>query len=1148
MPITGSASFFSDGSAMRYRADFQGADALYNSFEIKTHGTDKYIAFDRLYLFASYNKKTDNLFNGELDLTGRIGFNPLTSAGTISLKRFSLGTDEYFNAFLTVSTQNNEIRIASENITTGQLALENLNVYILPTAKELSIAVSLSGEDEKKIDMFASLTYASNPKEDNRHLEVSTTIASFSVFDLMQMASPFSKTVINPPLGKNYLSDSSISADIFFTTDFNKVVYNVPNMVFTAQDVVGRFSFAGTDRMFTLSESVITRNGVDLIVSARYNFANPSDVGFVFSAKYKDLSWNVEGQILDKTTLVVRDPNGLHVYGNLSNSGGISGYMEGIDFPFLVNNKTVYLNFYITMRYTSSDFWYVDVARFNAREINKSLGINYMSVSGAVDNDGASFRNLLIRDNIGELAGSVNFSWDTDFSFLNFLVNLTDGRENGENYYAEGIVKKNHLNMTLSASEMRLDRLLKNDKGGKGTGPVYLTGNAEISGDSIKAFKAKCDLDSLYFKDNAIKASGKVLFTNDELNASDLKLEYDKIKVTLPVLQLDRVENFAKISGDIQGVVLNKWLQGNFRLDANFQDIDSWLEISQVLASIKGTFKADKLLYGPEEQDPFSFSFANNNGTVSVSGGPKNMVKFEMDREGTFFTSLSNPLPVRSTIVGVYKDGIINAHCSDFYMDLSAIWKLAGNVPDFSIAGGYVTGKVDIRGSIFDPEFYGTARGTSFRFLVPNYISQEIKPVPFNAVLEGNEIIFGPVPTTVGNGGGTISGWLRFEKWIPDNVGMEITVPRNTPIPYSLNIAGFLAKGNISGRLNILHENKSMDISGSLLTNNTEMGVIMDEVLAHNEMEKPLIPIVVNLTITTGPVAEFIWPNTSAPILRANPEIGTEVTVFADSQTGQFSIESDINIRSGEIYYFDRSFYIKQGNLTIRENDQQFAPRISARAEIRERTDSGPVTVSMIIENEPLLSFVPRFESSPSLTQLEIYSLLGHSMYTAGGIEGGSDNAGRVLLGSTTDVLSQVFANSELGQIVGIRQFERKIRNWLNLDMFSVRTKFIQNAVVSSAFGQTTVDRTSRVGNYFDNTTVYLGKYIGQDLFIQSMFRVRYDENSLTMGGLRIEPDIGIEFNTPLFNIRWDFLPESYNPEYWGIKDNSITLIWSKSF
>jgi hypothetical protein len=756
---------------------------------------------------------------------------------------------------------------------------------------------------------------------------------------------------------------------------------------------------------------------------------------------------------------------------------------------------------------------------------------------------------LLLRDNIGELAGSVNFSWDTDFSYLQFLVNLTDGREKGENYYAEGMVKKNHFEAVASVSGMRFDRLIRSYKGGKDTGAVFLTGQAEVTGDSINSFTAKCDLESLYIRDNAVKASALVVFTNDEFTASNLKLEYKDIKAVFPLLQLNLSESYAKADGDIQGIVMNKWLESNFELNANFNDINSWLEIKQALASVNGSFKADKIQYGFEDQEPFSFVFANNSGAVSVSGGPRNMLRLEMDSDGNFFTSLSAPMPIQSTIAGIYKDGIIDAHCSDLYMDLSALWELTGESADFAITGGYVTGKVDIRGPIMDPEFFGTARGTSIRFSVPKYISQDIKPVPFNAVLEGNELVFSSVAATVGNGGGTVSGWLRFENWIPENTGLEITVPRNTPIPYMFNITGFLAKGDAAGRLNIVREKETMEVSGDLFANNSELGISFDDVMQgrHDTDSPSKISTVVNLTVTTGPVVEFIWPNASAPILRANPEIGTVVDVFADTMTGQYSINSDITIRSGELYYFDRSFYIRQGNLVFRENDQQFAPRLSARAELRERTDSGPVTVSMIIENQPLLSFIPRFEASPVLTQLEIYSLLGHTMYAMSGNEGG-DTAQRVLLSSSADIISQFFANSELGQNISIRQFERMVRNLLNLDMFSVRTKIFQNYVIlnASTMGQPPVDRNSRVGNYFDNTSVYLGKYIGQDMFIQSMLAVRYDENSLTMGGLRFEPDIGIEFNTPLFDIRWDFFP--YSPENWFVNDMSITLRWRRSF
>jgi hypothetical protein len=88
------------------------------------------------------------------------------------------------------------------------------------------------------------------------------------------------------------------------------------------------------------------------------------------------------------------------------------------------------------------------------------------------------------------------------------------------------------------------------------------------------------------------------------------------------------------------------------------------------------------------------------------------------------------------------------------------------------------------------------------------------------------------------------------------------------------------------------------------------------------------------------------------------------------------------------------------------------------------------------------------------------------------------------------------------------------------------------------------VDRNATVGNYFDNTTVFGGKYLGQDVFLQGMLSMRYDANKI--GGLTIEPDFGLALQSPLFGIRWNFVPT--HRENWYVNDNSITLDFKWSF
>jgi len=181
------------------------------------------------------------------------------------------------------------------------------------------------------------------------------------------------------------------------------------------------------------------------------------------------------------------------------------------------------------------------------------------------------------------------------------------------------------------------------------------------------------------------------------------------------------------------------------------------------------------------------------------------------------------------------------------------------------------------------------------------------------------------------------------------------------------------------------------------------------------------------------------------------------------------------------------------------------------------------------------------------MTQLEIYSILGQNFTI---VQEDNNDAQRMLLTSTTDIVTQVIANSDvMSQFGFMRQFERQVRDITGLDMFSVRTRFVQNLFVTGAsnqfLNQNAVDR-NRVGNYFDNTSVSIGKYIGKDMFVQGMVKIKYDERSTILGGITFEPDFGIELQSPFFKIRWDFFP--YHPENWYINDSSISIIWSKSF
>jgi hypothetical protein len=1145
LQITGSSSFSYENGSMNYYTDIKSTNKELSlkkdSFSVDFHGNEKEIIINDFYV--SLESSANNLFFGSLGLSGNLQFDPFESHGIVYFDQFSLTGKDFFNAVFNISSNEKDILVSSENLVIAQTVIKEISAGFYSGEKETEINASVFFNESGSV--YLDAVFNVNPQE----IEATVTIDSLSLFDISEILRPFSGFLNIPAITRGRLKNSTISTDIFFSTDFNNIMYSAPNIVFNSEITNGLFSVYGTDRQVTLSEGIIFQDENEFVFSSNLNFSNLMDLSFTLNANYQDITWNIEGQILDRTTIIIRDSSGFHGYGNITSNGALSGYIEGINYPVLANSQTMLLNFYSSLRYDSFDFWHLDVDYFTARYSNDES--DFFKISGMADQNGASFREISYIDTSGTLLGSVDLSWDVNYSFLEFIINITDGRDTGEFYYARGMLKDDSINIDVSVSDMRINRFFKN------THPVLLSADASVSWDSIDSFNAGINLISLNSRldDNTIFGSVNIMLSNEELLVNNLKFDFAGFKTSLSELKFNISDGFIISKADIQGVVLERKIKGDIEINADFAKVNSWMELNKILRNFNGKLSVDNFTFGNITDEEFKLEFSGNDGAVSVKGGKNDMIRFEMDSDGVFFAGLSAPMPIHGNVAGTYKNGIINSQNNYFFIDMSTLFGIFSTQNEFLIKGGFITGKSDLTGPFWNPEFHGTARATSMRFQVPNFITEEILMAPIDVLAEGYEMIFDSVSFISGNGGGTVNGWFSFENWSPANIGLDISIPRETPVPYNINVFGFLANGIASGNLNMTVDtnNLMMEMKGDLFTNEADLSLNMDDIFANMENDKDseiVFNTIVELKVTAGSMVEFVWP-TATPILRATPEMGSVILIKSDTIAGQYSLNSNIKIRSGELYYFDRSFFIRQGSMVFKENETQFDPRITARAEIRDRSETGPVTISMIIENQPLFRFEPRFEASPGLTQLEIYSILGQNFDSIRGEEN-TEMATRFLLTSGTDLVMQLIAGSEaLSQFVFYRQIERQVRTFMRLDMFSVRTHFIQNAVATGVTGlgltagQNPIDRSNRLGNYFDNTTVFIGKYIGQDMFFQLMLPLKYDENRDAFGGLKLEPDIGIELQSPFMNIRWDIFP---NLDNWRMNDNSITLSWSKSF
>jgi hypothetical protein len=1144
------------GKGVEYRADLKGAvpDLLplgTTAFDLDARGDEKAVYFERASFDLMWKTGADSFPRGRFNYQGSVGFDPPAPNGTLTLSGFSLTGAEEMNAEIGIYTEGREISIFSETVTLGKMTLTALDGRAVFSSEDLHFALSalrFSGMETYGEVKLGSFSLEGTMEYAPRQIEASFMADSFSVDDLAEMIRPFVRGPDLPPLARSIGNDLSVTAEVFFTTDFEHLLYNIPRLVIAYNDgsreIAALLSVSGTDQRFDLSDGRILWSGGRFDLNGFADFANPMDIAFSMMINYQNLSWFFEGMILDYRSLSVQGSYGLSVYVGMTDDGGYSGYAQAEDIPVLIGEQFARLSLTGDFRYDASGRWSVDLNRLELLDILTPLSRTaHFSLSGQADQEGLRIPRIFFDDGGGVLQGRADASWPEDFSGFSGTMILEE--ENGEErYFLEGSLKERRLDLFLSFSRARPGRLLPNAHNAVADGFVSLTRDAG------GLFRANVRLSSLEarIQERELRASVSAWTDGELVIFNGLELRYADLEVLIPRLSLNRTEGTAETSVAVRGKPLGRELALDFSADVSFQPFESWLEYGKALSSFSGGIHVSGGYFDTIFADePFDFEFSRRQSRFSLSGGPKNMIRLSLSEGGAFYAGLSNPLPIRGSVTGTVRSGVIDARTTDLYVDLSALWRLLPLPGDREVAlnSGYATASVRVLGPLGDPEFFGSARGNSVRVQVFKFVTEDIRPVPFTVRIAGNEMRFGPVPAAVGKGEGTLAGWFRFDRWIPNVFSVDIRVPSETPIPFGFDIAGFLARGDASGYLNLAMEDAVLGVSGDLTANNTEISLNGEEIARAQNVdifEESVVPVAVNLNVAAGRKVEFVWPSAMMPILQAYADRGTTVNVTADSLAKRFTITSDVTIKTGEIFYFERSFYIREGTLVFRETESQFDPRISIRAEVRDRTDDGPVTISLIIDNAPLLSFTPRFEASPPLSQIEIFSLLGQSL--TGTPESSDGGAQQVFVNSTADILAQFGI---------IRRVERRIRDFLHLDMFSLRTQVLQNAVFSATGLQNPVDRTAGVGNYFDNTTVFLGKYIGRDMFIQSMLSMRYDKNNSAMGGLTFEPDIGIELQNPLFNIRWDFMPlyperMMANPEKMFIVGNSFTVTWRKSF
>ncbi len=526
----------------------------------------------------------------------------------------------------------------------------------------------------------------------------------------------------------------------------------------------------------------------------------------------------------------------------------------------------------------------------------------------------------------------------------------------------------------------------------------------------------------------------------------------------------------------------------------------------------------------------WAVALAGEGGLLTIDGGPDKSVRGTVAQDGSFTLDLAAPLPIQGQASGRFIQNQLDSDFSVTALDMRFINTATPNTDVFTFTTGSAQGSIRIFGPINDPDWVGYLDVIDAELeFAPS--PDPVRPINARLIFDGKSFTLPRTTTYSGDTKIEGEGLFYIDHWVPEGVELIFYADEYPGVHIAYAFDPIFVDGYATGAVRVRGDQTTTKLDGRIRANSCRIALMREEEEQQQKVSAvPAIPMFVDMDITTGKSVEFYWPAMNFPIVRTFAKQGEEVSLSVNEETGEFFMVGEVEIRGGEIFYFDRSFYLKQGHIDFEERIDEFDPWIYALAEIRER-DLNNEEIKIYLEaNNKISQFSPRFYSEPSRSDVEILNLIGGSIVNR--FE--ETNFGTAAVMLTSDII---------GQFGILTPFERAVRDVLNLDMFTVRTQFLQNVLIDRIRGDNLVENSF---NPLDNTTLTLGKYLGTDLFLEALVRFQNVEDLTSSSNIRTEGELNLEWVTPFFLLEWTLTPS--HPENLFLSDNSIGLSWKYSY
>lgn len=673
-----------------------------------------------------------------------------------------------------------------------------------------------------------------------------------------------------------------------------------------------------------------------------------------------------------------------------------------------------------------------------------------------------------------------------------------------ERYDAAVSIGGGELSLDAEVQRLPLDRLAALPFAGTASGRIRVSGPV-----AQPVISAELTSSDIFLNDHYLTLAAAATYDGAGIVIDDLAVDYQNHRVRGVTGRVDTALGTVALAGSYEGEYLGRPMAMDLAVTGagTLADADGAPDRT-VLTEAEVTVAATAVTIGDQNRAPWDAQVRYRDGGLAFSGGPLDGLSGSLSPDGSFEVVAAASLPLHGSVRGAVTDDGVDADLS-FSVDLTLLNEVLQTTA-VTFLEGSATGEVSVRGPLNDPDLFGVVQATGV-IVDSELITERVGPVAFPVVFDRKTITLEGTRPERGDAPVAVSGSVRLEQWTPVAYDLEVRsmTPQGVPVDY--RFGPILVAGAAHGGVRITGDTIGTHIAGDVGASNARVSI------AAADSPPGWEPLTVDLTVATGRGVELTWPSEGLPILTMLADADQTVAISYDGFTGGYSVVGDVALR-GDLFFIDRTFYLRDGLVSFTEDESRFDPTVTVRAETRERDDEE--TLRVYVDVDSRLSMVDpqnvQISSDPPRPRPQLEQMLGPPFGN----------------GAADDVNLLALAGGAVSQFGLIGPMERDVRETLGVDLFSIRTDIVSN-LLRTPLGVTRPE-------LLDNTTIVVGKYIGDDLFFEGRMRVESDDAPASTG-MRTQLEFSLEWPTPFFLLEWSVLPSLIDP---FDTDNELSMSW----